>query len=408
MTRIDTPLAQPAADRPVDKTMGKTSAKDGDGRQAAFRSLLRQLGGQTGAPNGDASKDAKTAPGDASRAPLASSPPHPVQGRQDDGRVGGCRCSHARCRTGRERRAGARLAGHSRHRRTTRTFPHSRGSLGIGRPPARRKRRFRPHHRESHPMRPIALIASSGVTFAIEYGPQPCPCGYGQSGAGRRERSICRAVVSARSGDRYICRARNPRCRSHKDVGGHARNAFRTGGAPVSGAADRHRDRRRSRNPRRAPQGRRCIATDRAEPPFRRAAQGVARQARAGGSWRRRPQDAACRQIAGAGGGRIPPGDRRPPRQGQGHAHPGRCAVRATPPTSWPSPPRRRRMAVRWPAIGPTARRHPAMPGHQPATIGTRTMPKVAASDHHLVRNRRKELAHEESGAGHSGGDLYL
>jgi flagellar hook-length control protein FliK len=69
MTRIDTPLAQPAADKPVDKTMGKTSAKDGDGRQAAFRSLLRQLGGQTGAPNGDAGKDAKTAPGDASRAP---------------------------------------------------------------------------------------------------------------------------------------------------------------------------------------------------------------------------------------------------------------------------------------------------------------------------------------------------
>jgi len=69
MTRIDTPLAQPAADKPADKTTGKVWAKDGDGRQAAFRSLLRQLGGQTATPKGDAGKDTKTAPGDASRAP---------------------------------------------------------------------------------------------------------------------------------------------------------------------------------------------------------------------------------------------------------------------------------------------------------------------------------------------------
>lgn len=68
MTRIDTPLAQPAADKPADKTTGKVSAKDGDGRQAAFRSLLRQLGGQTGTPKGDAGKDAKTAQGDTSSA----------------------------------------------------------------------------------------------------------------------------------------------------------------------------------------------------------------------------------------------------------------------------------------------------------------------------------------------------
>ena len=69
MTRIDTPLVQPAADKPVDKTTGKTSAKDGDGRQAAFRSLLRQLGGQTGASNGGADKEAKAAPDDVSHAP---------------------------------------------------------------------------------------------------------------------------------------------------------------------------------------------------------------------------------------------------------------------------------------------------------------------------------------------------
>ena len=69
MTRIDTPLVQPAADKPVDKTTGKTSAKDGDGRQAAFRSLLRQLGGQTGASNGGADKEAKAAPDDVSHEP---------------------------------------------------------------------------------------------------------------------------------------------------------------------------------------------------------------------------------------------------------------------------------------------------------------------------------------------------
>ena len=70
MTRIDTPLAQPAADKRADKTTGKVSTKDGDGRHAAFRSLLRQLGGQPAAPKGDAGKDTKTAPGDALRAPL--------------------------------------------------------------------------------------------------------------------------------------------------------------------------------------------------------------------------------------------------------------------------------------------------------------------------------------------------
>lgn len=69
MTRIDTPLAQPATDKPVDKTTGKTSPRDGDGRQAAFRSLLRQLGGHAAPPNGDAGKDTKTAQGDTSRAP---------------------------------------------------------------------------------------------------------------------------------------------------------------------------------------------------------------------------------------------------------------------------------------------------------------------------------------------------
>lgn len=71
MTRIDTPLAQPSPDKPSDKITGRTTAKttskDGDGRQATFRSLLRQLGGHASPANGDAGKDAKIAPGGASR-----------------------------------------------------------------------------------------------------------------------------------------------------------------------------------------------------------------------------------------------------------------------------------------------------------------------------------------------------
>ena len=63
MTRIDTPLATPAADKPADKTVGKATSKNGDNRQAAFRSLLRQLGGQESAAGGT-NKEAKTLPGD--------------------------------------------------------------------------------------------------------------------------------------------------------------------------------------------------------------------------------------------------------------------------------------------------------------------------------------------------------
>lgn len=63
MTRIDTPLAPPA-DKPTDKVLGKTSSKDGDNRQAAFRSLLRQIGGQPAATNGASGKNAKATPGD--------------------------------------------------------------------------------------------------------------------------------------------------------------------------------------------------------------------------------------------------------------------------------------------------------------------------------------------------------
>jgi len=65
MTRIDMPLAAPAADKPADKTIGKATSKDGDSRQAAFRSLLRQLGGHESAANGTSGKEAKTLPGDA-------------------------------------------------------------------------------------------------------------------------------------------------------------------------------------------------------------------------------------------------------------------------------------------------------------------------------------------------------
>ncbi|MCM5552071.1 flagellar hook-length control protein FliK [Pleomorphomonas sp. NRK KF1] len=67
MTRIDTPLTQPAPEKSADKTTGKTSPKDDDGRQAAFRSLLRQLGGHSSTKKGDAGKDAKDVPGEVTR-----------------------------------------------------------------------------------------------------------------------------------------------------------------------------------------------------------------------------------------------------------------------------------------------------------------------------------------------------
>lgn len=72
MTRIDTPLAAPAADKPADKTIGKATSKDDDGRQAAFRSLLRQLGGHDGTVDGPSGKEAKTLAGDATKRGLPS------------------------------------------------------------------------------------------------------------------------------------------------------------------------------------------------------------------------------------------------------------------------------------------------------------------------------------------------
>lgn len=45
MTRIDPQLATPTGDKPAEKTVGKAGTKDGDSRQAAFRSLMHQLGG---------------------------------------------------------------------------------------------------------------------------------------------------------------------------------------------------------------------------------------------------------------------------------------------------------------------------------------------------------------------------
>ncbi len=69
MTRIDTPLAQPAPEKSADKTVGKGSTKDGDDRQAAFRSLLRQLGGHASAASGNRGKDTKAVSGDGEMSP---------------------------------------------------------------------------------------------------------------------------------------------------------------------------------------------------------------------------------------------------------------------------------------------------------------------------------------------------
>lgn len=65
MTRIDTQLAAPAGDKPADKVTGKTTSKDGDNRQAAFRALMRQLGGHEKVANRPSDKDAKSLAGDA-------------------------------------------------------------------------------------------------------------------------------------------------------------------------------------------------------------------------------------------------------------------------------------------------------------------------------------------------------
>ncbi len=81
MTKIDMPLAPAAADKPADKNLGKTASKDGDSRQAAFRSLLRQLGSHDGAADGTA-KDAKAPVGDAAarRLPVAHRRAQPQDG----------------------------------------------------------------------------------------------------------------------------------------------------------------------------------------------------------------------------------------------------------------------------------------------------------------------------------------
>lgn len=59
MTRIETPLAPPTADKSADKAIVKTAGKDGDSRQAAFRSLLKQLGSHQSDAKGTAGKDAR-------------------------------------------------------------------------------------------------------------------------------------------------------------------------------------------------------------------------------------------------------------------------------------------------------------------------------------------------------------
>lgn len=67
MTRIDSPLAAPLPDKPGDKTVGKAAPKDGDSRQAAFRSLLKQLGSHEKTACGASDKEAKALPGAAAK-----------------------------------------------------------------------------------------------------------------------------------------------------------------------------------------------------------------------------------------------------------------------------------------------------------------------------------------------------
>lgn len=72
MTRIETPLAAPVTDKPADKTIGKATPKDGDSRHAAFRSLLKQLGNPGKVANGTSDKETKTLPGDPAKHGLPS------------------------------------------------------------------------------------------------------------------------------------------------------------------------------------------------------------------------------------------------------------------------------------------------------------------------------------------------
>lgn len=59
MTRIEPQLATAAGDKPAEKTVGKIGSKDGDSRQAAFRSLMRQLGDHAKGSEISSGKDAK-------------------------------------------------------------------------------------------------------------------------------------------------------------------------------------------------------------------------------------------------------------------------------------------------------------------------------------------------------------
>ncbi|WP_026790470.1 flagellar hook-length control protein FliK [Pleomorphomonas oryzae] len=72
MTRIETPLAAPVTDKPAEKTIGKTASKDGDSRHAAFRSLLKQLGNPEKVASGTSDKETKTLPGDPAKRGLPS------------------------------------------------------------------------------------------------------------------------------------------------------------------------------------------------------------------------------------------------------------------------------------------------------------------------------------------------
>lgn len=59
MTRIEPQLAAPTGDKPSEKAIGKVGSKDGDSRQAAFRSLMRQLGDHSKASEPTSGKDTK-------------------------------------------------------------------------------------------------------------------------------------------------------------------------------------------------------------------------------------------------------------------------------------------------------------------------------------------------------------
>ena len=333
MTRIDTPLAASGADKPTDKTIGKVTSKEGDSRQAAFRSLLRQLGGHENADGGTSGKEPKT---------LSDADADAAHGMP----------------TIRHRAA-------SKDDKTNAALPETKAGAGGAEPTVGDEPTLAWQtilggslaDRQEQPSATVDLTALISARAPDTDVPAALPEKTPRAASDRPGRSAGMALPSTAGLDLTHGNAAPP-------VASDAADPFATLSSLLEKATDTVAEpetadiapikmsvvaRETHFEPvvRLSPVqqistaiGEELVtvgepvptesASQTAEPSRhnRRPAQGIAHQARTGRPWLGRSQDAACRQVARARGGGLAPGNRRSPRQGPGHADTGVAGLR--------------------------------------------------------------------------------